>query len=392
MNSQFEIYDEYNCSTCGAKLVADKTTIISDCVYCGSRQIVKSKLETNFSPEAIIPFKLDRNQLIEIITKRVKKQIFKSKEFIESVKMMESKGIYVPYRLYTFDVYTYARGQAERMSDNTKMYKWFEMEFEQKMRAPQDSSKKLNDKTMKELAPYDYNELKTFNSTYLNGFLAEQRDEDDELLRRKAESDILEEVQECVNNRFPSYYMRKGLLKVDFSKEEYIDVMLPVWLANIKYKNKNIKLAVNGQTGKIVGEIPNTVFSILIALLIAVIIAIFGTVIGSFILDGISAEVDEIGILKSIIIVSPVLLIIGLFVAIIAVVISDCKNRKEGMVENPLVHKDPIEIFNIKEKKLNVYSKLEYCKRFGSAELELCDKKIYRKEINPATNKHWINE
>ena len=37
-------YDEYTCSTCGAKLITDETTTITDCLYCGSRQILKAKI------------------------------------------------------------------------------------------------------------------------------------------------------------------------------------------------------------------------------------------------------------------------------------------------------------------------------------------------------------
>ena len=32
--------------------------------------------------------------------------------------------------------------------------------------------------------------------------------------------------------------------------------MLPVWMVNIQYKDKNYTFAMNGQTGKIVGNIP----------------------------------------------------------------------------------------------------------------------------------------
>ena len=32
--------------------------------------------------------------------------------------------------------------------------------------------------------------------------------------------------------------------------------MMPMWLLNVKYDNKNYKFAMNGQTGKFVGDLP----------------------------------------------------------------------------------------------------------------------------------------
>ena len=37
-------------------------------------------------------------------------------------------------------------------------------------------------------------------------------------------------------------------------KDEY--VLLPVWMLNIKYKDKIYPFAMNGQTGKMIGDIP----------------------------------------------------------------------------------------------------------------------------------------
>ena len=41
---------------------------------------------------------------------------------------------------------------------------------------------------------------------------------------------------------------------VNLLNNEY--VLLPVWVLNIKYKDKIYHFALNGQTGKMVGEIP----------------------------------------------------------------------------------------------------------------------------------------
>ena len=43
-------------------------------------------------------------------------------------------------------------------------------------------------------------------------------------------------------------------LKVEQSKARY--VLMPVWILNTKYKDKIYTFAMNGQTGKMTGELP----------------------------------------------------------------------------------------------------------------------------------------
>lgn len=367
-------FDEYTCSTCGAKLITDETTTITDCVYCGSRQIIKANFKGKFNPKALIPFNINRNQFIEIVTKRVKKQILKSEDFLKSTKLMESKGIYVPYRIYTYDLTTYSRGQAEKVSDDTRMYKWFEMKVNHKIRIPQDSSKQLDDELMSEVAPYDYSKLKDFEPIYLNGFLAEIGNESEEKLRQTIDEKILEETQKNIDGHLKGYYLKKGLMNVEINNETFIDILLPVWIANIKYKNKNMTVAVNGQTGKIAGEIPNTVFEMMLRLLILLVILVFAVILISFLLS----SSDTLASLIPIIVVGGIFAFIGMFVAIFVLAFRDMSSRKDGMVINPLAHKDPIEVLEERLEGINNYKKAEYFNKFGSAELQGLNKRLNR--------------
>ena len=49
--------DVYECPNCGAKVITDENTTATFCVYCGSTSIIKNKLEGEFKPVSIIPFK-----------------------------------------------------------------------------------------------------------------------------------------------------------------------------------------------------------------------------------------------------------------------------------------------------------------------------------------------
>ena len=54
--------------------------------------------------------------------------------------------------------------------------------------------------------------------------------------------------------RHGSAYVTNNGLSINNKKTYYI--LLPVWMVSIKYKDKDYIFAMNGDTGKIVGDIP----------------------------------------------------------------------------------------------------------------------------------------
>ena len=54
----------YNCQSCGAQLVADEYTSATFCSYCGNPTLVEDRLQGEFKPQLIIPFKIDTKRII----------------------------------------------------------------------------------------------------------------------------------------------------------------------------------------------------------------------------------------------------------------------------------------------------------------------------------------
>ena len=106
---------------------------------------------------------------------------------------------------------------------------------------------------MDSIEPYDYTELKPFSTAYLPGFLADKYDvsvEDsrDRANRRCAGSlvNALEKTVTC-NETVRSIQLKRG--KVHYA-------LLPVWILNTRWEDKDFLFATNGQTGKLVGNLP----------------------------------------------------------------------------------------------------------------------------------------
>ena len=148
---------------------------------------------------------------------------------------------------------------------------------------PTDASKKFSDDIMDSIEPFNYDDLTAFDSSYMSGFLAEKYDLDADDLLSRAEGRAKQTTQDILYNDITGFNSKKineftGNVNIN-GVPEY--VMLPVWMMNVKYNDKIYTMAMNGQTGKFIGNVPiakGKVATMWIALsaIIATIIGIIG--------------------------------------------------------------------------------------------------------------------
>ena len=110
---------------------------------------------------------------------------------------------------------------------------------------------------MNAIEPFDYSEFKNFNMSYLSGYISEKYDvEKDDAYKnviKRIDDDsknyLFKQIHGYATKKIDSFTSKINLLDNDY-------VLLPVWVLNIKFKDKIYRFSMNGQTGKYVGEIP----------------------------------------------------------------------------------------------------------------------------------------
>lgn len=273
----------YKCNHCGAEVVTAKSTIATTCAYCGRAISITSKLVDNFKPDLIVPFSVTEEEAKEIYKKHVKKSLLKPKGFVTENVIKKMKGIYVPFWLHSYvvDAYTEAiieRSSSRRIGDDKIIHhEEYKLSFDSQgvfSRVPTDALKNLDNAVMESIEPYDYNELKAFNPAYMAGFYAEEYNEDKEVTSQRA----LQRGHETMDAGIQSEIRRNGAQRTIGSNKRVSELvskyaMLPVWLLNVDYKKKNYLFAINGQTGKIVGELPISKRKVAMILLIPALVA-----------------------------------------------------------------------------------------------------------------------
>ncbi|WP_010248542.1 hypothetical protein [Acetivibrio cellulolyticus] len=258
--------NSYKCDSCGAELIADDTTSATFCLYCKSPTIIKTRFSGRFKPKSVIPFKLVKEQARDIYKKWINKKLFAPDEFKQKEEIDKLTGIYAPFWLFDCKANGMISGEATRvntwrqgdyMYTNTKFFYVSRSGNAHYDKIPVDASKKLDDKFMYMVEPFDYNDMTDFSMKYMSGFMAERYDvETDEAkvsMQKRAEEYIEERLKSTVNG-YSSFSVRDK--QVNLSEVDASYAMLPIYLLINKFKGKDHIFIINGQTGKVVGDTP----------------------------------------------------------------------------------------------------------------------------------------
>ena len=257
----------YICRSCGAAIETDNTTAATTCPYCDNEVVITDKLSGGIRPNALIPFRIDKKAAEQAVRNHFKGKTLLPNDFKSKHKLEKIKGVYVPFWLFDSGVDGSMRFDGTKVkhySDSEYNYtetEHYRLDIEGSMnfsRVPVDGSEKMDDDLMDAIEPFDYSGLVDYDPAYLTGFLADRFDEDpDESLpratsRMKSCTEAVFEGQ--VSQGFSSVTATQSDLNLFDQTVKY--VLLPVYLLNMKYGDKKYRFAVNGQTGKVVGELP----------------------------------------------------------------------------------------------------------------------------------------
>lgn len=258
--------DVYICNNCGANIVADPNVSTTSCVYCKNTAIFKDKLTGEFNPDFVIPFKHTKEDAIAAFKKIGKGKILMPKQFNIKKNIKEISGIYIPFWLFNFDASGEINTHCNRVKSWTSgNYRYTKTDTYNVIRGgnmsfsniPVDGSKRFPNDIMNSIEPFNYEDFKSFDISYLSGFLSEKYDMSAEEVSveaaSRAKNTFIDEMKKDIIG-YSSISVIDNSINLNNTKKQY--VLLPVWMLNVKYKDKIYTLAMNGQTGKMVGNIP----------------------------------------------------------------------------------------------------------------------------------------
>ena len=274
----------YTCSQCGAMLLTFDETAITFCSYCGSQAMIESKMMEQNSPDFIIPFEVDKDTCVNNYKKVVSKAIF-APEYMKANQTIEKfRGIYMPYGIYKLDFKGVSKNKGSkyaRRSGDYIIYNDYQITADADVSYDGISfdllSKFYDNYSM--AIPHNVKDKKAFNINYLSGYYADVLDVNGEVYDSEAEKIARDDTKLKLlkNKEFTKYGCSDPKIEVSVTDRKI--GMFPVYFLAIRSKyDKTINYAVvNGQTGKVVADLPISfakyiLFSIILAAIIFLLI------------------------------------------------------------------------------------------------------------------------
>lgn len=280
------------CKSCGATTVYDALEVANECPYCGSNQVMEAADVKTMAPGGVVPFKIDCKTAGQRFKSWLGSKLFAPNEAKRSAEAESFTGIYLPY--WTFDSqthsqyngeYGYAKKRRDKDGNEQTYYEWHRgageldkfIDDELVCACGQNHDKSI----LSMIEPFDTENNVAYRPEYIAGFAAERYSLGVKDAWTKAKEAIKAKIRGLCDSKLRQEHnadsTRGVQVQTQFSNITYKYLLLPVWISSFTYKGKIYQFMVNGQSGKVGGRSPVSVWKVLIAILIAVaILAIIG--------------------------------------------------------------------------------------------------------------------
>ncbi|MFN4058387.1 MAG: primosomal protein N' (replication factor Y) - superfamily II helicase [Roseinatronobacter sp.] len=290
--SQIEETRVVHCDTCGADVQFDPSVHSAECPFCASPVVTDTGTHRHIKPQAILPFRLTEAEAHERMRKWLKGLWFAPNALAKYARSTgKLSGLYLPY--WAFDVATQSRYRGQRGDDYTVTVQGSDGKSRTETRTRWTpvsgrvsrqfldllilASTTLPQRNTQALEPWTLADLQLYAPDYLSGFRAEgytvDLPEGFDLAKARMEEVIRADVARDIGGD----HQRIDSLSTDYDDERFKHLLLPIWMAAYRYRDKSYRFIVNGQTGRVQGERPWSVWKIVGATILGLVL--FGLVI-----------------------------------------------------------------------------------------------------------------
>lgn len=257
----------YHCPSCGAEIITDETTAATFCFYCHNPIVLSGRLEGEYLPDGVIPFKITKEEALERFQEWIQNKKFVPGDFYSKRQIEKMSGVYFPYWIYDCETNSSMEGTAKdirvwRVGDmeytETKVFSIRRAGRVSFRHLPKTALQKAENVMLKGIFPYDFHALEKFHMGFLSGFQAEKRD----IEKSSLIAEVHEEIQSYAAKRMRDTISGHHGFSMQsqnhhIMEETFRYTLLPVWILTYRQSGSKVYyFAMNGQTGEVVGKLP----------------------------------------------------------------------------------------------------------------------------------------
>ncbi len=283
-----------SCPNCGARIEVDADTHADACPFCATPVVTDTGTTRQLKPQGVLPFVLSEEQARSAMEDWMGRLWFAPSGLLAYARRgRRMRGVYSPF--WTFDARTRSEysgqrgdyyyetvyvtreinGRRQRIAEQVRRTRWRRISG-RVARAFNDvlvlASSSLPRRFTDGLTPWDMSHLVDYRPDYLAGFEAERYTiplaEGHSIARKEMAGVIMTEARRDMGGD----EQRIEQIRTDFSAETFKQVLLPIWSAAYKYNGKSYRFVVNGQSGRVQGERPYSMWKIGLAVLVGLLL------------------------------------------------------------------------------------------------------------------------
>lgn len=257
----------FTCPQCAGEIYSTDETAAAFCTFCGASTILDSRLTKEKRPKYILPFQKTKEDCKQAYFKTISRSWFAPEELKDPKYVDSFRGIYMPYWLYDMKINgrtafpgtkSYRRGDYD-ITEHYNIEGDIDCEYNG---ISYDASAAFSDSISQRLAPFDTKKMKPFTPAFLSGFYADVADVDEEIYRKSATDFVKERLSSYLreDKTMRSYHALNDVDKLkrymNIAGQQEEAAMFPVWFMSYRKGNRVAYATVNGQTGKVVADLP----------------------------------------------------------------------------------------------------------------------------------------
>lgn len=287
----------FSCESCGAETVLEKNKVADFCSFCGSSHIVKSEQHAGIKPTLIVPFQVAEEEAIEKFKQWIRKRYFAPRSLKVAYRLHKITGAYIPY--WTFDSNTdsdyvvkvgnyyyetvtrtvYEDGKPRQVTEQVRKIRWhtesghYSAFFDDVLVT---ASRNVANGLIEKVRPFNLQALIDYRQQYLSGFIAEHYSVPLQEGWGNAQQVIDNRIESGIQQQVHGDIVNVTHIDTDYQNITFKHLLLPLWISSFYFNDKVYRFLVNGQTGKVSGQAPVSVWKVLLCVIIAVaIVGIF---------------------------------------------------------------------------------------------------------------------
>jgi LSD1 subclass zinc finger protein len=276
------------CGACSADVDPPKNVTSFACPFCGSNTVAKARECNVIKPNAILPFKMTRDQATTSFREWIHSRWFAPNALKRQALLDASlQGLYLPAWTYDSRVTTrYAgqRGDAYYVTVGSgnnrrqeRRVRWYpasgvvQNSFDDVLVL---ASQSLPREKVEELTPWDLKDVEPYKEAFLAGFLAERYQLPLPEGFVQAQQMMQPTIDATIRRDIGGDEQRISSKDSRYDNITFKHLLLPIWCSAYRYRGRVFRFLVNARTGEVQGERPYSPWKITFAILLALAIII----------------------------------------------------------------------------------------------------------------------